>query len=70
MRPWFKRVGLVTLLVLVCAFAYQRIAALARTSSTVAIARGISGTDLSGKTWALAEHLGKRPVVINFFGTR
>jgi len=29
----------------------------------------IAGTDLTGKTWALDQHLGKRAVLVNFFST-
>lgn len=66
----FKRVSAVILIALAGAFVYQRIAAMGSTPGAAAKSVEISGTDLDGKTWSLADHRGKGPVVINFFGTR
>ena len=32
-------------------------------------AKDFTGTDLSGKPWSLAEHRGRRPILVNFIGT-
>ena len=38
-------------------------------SKPAAPAADISGLDMKGQRWSLAEHRGKRPVVVNFFAT-
>ncbi|HEU4751884.1 MAG TPA: hypothetical protein VFU47_02170 [Armatimonadota bacterium] len=63
MKSWRKRV-LIVAAVLVAGAVALEIGSSARKP-----AAGISGTDVDGKSWSLAEHRGKGPVLVNFFST-
>lgn len=67
MNKWAKWGVLLAVVILVGAVAADLIRG--AQIQTRAEDHAISGKDLRGQTWDLAEHLGKRPVIVSFFAT-
>jgi hypothetical protein len=65
LKPWLRRTLVVAALIAGGALAFDVVQGMVN----VPRAENFTATTLSGKEWRLADHLGKRPVVLSFFAT-
>ena len=66
LKPWLRRTLLATVILLAVALTFDLSRGLGLTRTE---ARDFSARTLSGESWSLGEHLGKRPVLVSFFAT-
>ena len=64
MKVWLKRSLVCLAVVLGLGVLYELV-----NVSAPAAAKAFSGPDLTGKQWSLADHRGRGPIILNFFGT-